>query len=123
MKHEHSHRPAPQEAGEARGKRASDCDAEGEWHGKSDQRPQQKRPVYEADDRIVDQVARVSVPCRSVGVHEQPAQMGVRETTKCVTPPTSAAHVRAMRITFPIRERMVLAMVRNPLDDRTFDCG
>src|SRR5919109_5382702 len=99
---EDTHRTTPQESSETGRHRPSDRDPEAERHGKSQQRPQEERPVDEPDDRILDQVARVAVPGGAVSVCEKPPEMGVKKSSKCVSPPPLTTGVRAVRITITI---------------------
>ena len=74
-----------------------------------------------ADDRIGEQVGRVARAAPAGAVREQPADVGVGQAAQRSLPAGAVVDVRAVRIAGAVRERVVLAMVGDPRDDRALD--
>ena len=95
--------------------------AEPERHGEADQHPQQERAVDEPDQRVLQQVGRVTGLEGALVVHEEPAEMRVREPLQRASQAAAVVHVRAVRVAGLVRERVVLAVVGDPRDHRPLD--
>ena len=123
VQHEHPHRPAPQQAGEAARQRAADRVSEPERRGETAERPDEERAIHERHDRIGEQIGRVALARAALGVNEQPADVRVREPAQRPAQADAVIDVGAVRIALAIGERVVLAMVGDPGDDGPLDRG
>jgi hypothetical protein len=56
-----------------------------------------------------------------VGVDEQPPDVRVQQPAQRTAPAMAVVDVRTVRVALPIGERMMLAMVGHPRDDRALD--
>ena len=122
MDDEHADQPAPQQAGEAA---ASDCRRarRPSRNGTSEpERPPTRRTCGDpADHRVVDEVARVALLQRALGVDEQPADVRVEQAAQRAAHAAAVTDVRAVRVALLVGVRVVLAVVGDPRDDRALD--
>ena len=123
MEHEHADRAAPQHPGEAVAQRAAERVAEQERGDQAADDAPQEAAVDRAHDRIGDQVGRVARPAAAVRVQEQPADVRVREPAQRALHARAVVDVRAVRVARAVGEGVVLAMVGDPRDRRSFDRG
>ena len=87
-------------------------DAEGQRH------PEQVQPVDPDEEAVVVEVAAVLAPLLHAEVREQPADVRVDEALRRAPRAVAVADVRRVRVARLVRERVVLAMVGDPLDER-----
>ena len=57
----------------------------------------------------------------ALGVDEEPAHVGVEEAAQRAAPADAVVDVRAVRVALLVGERVVLAVVGDPGDDRALD--
>ena len=88
---------------------------------KPDQRPQQERPVDEADHRVGQQVGREAFAGAALGVVEQPAHVRVREAAQRAAQAAAVVDVGAVRVAEAIGVGVVLAVVGDPGDHGALD--
>jgi hypothetical protein len=120
---EHPHSAAPQQAGQRRIERAADQAAEHEREGQANKDPQHEGAVDPADQRVAQQVRRVALLVAAVRVDEQPADVRVQQSLERPLEPHAVIHVGAVWVALDVGERVVLAVVGDPRDDRAFDRG
>ena len=116
-------RATPEQRGQPAGHGADERDAEPERGGETEQHPQHERVVDEPEPRVREQVLGIAALVGHLHVAEHPPEMGVDEPADRAAPARSVPDVRAVRIAVDVRELMVLAMRRHPVDHRPFGRG
>jgi hypothetical protein len=123
VQHQHPHGAAPQQAGETLGDRAADRPPEQEGRRQAGQDPPHEGAVDEAHDGVGEQVRRVARLQPALRMDEQPADVRVPEAAQRALQAVPVVHVRGVRVTRLVRERVVLAVVGDPGDHRALDRG
>ena len=121
MEHEHPHRTTPQQAGQAVAKRAAEQPAKPERRDKPAKRPHQKRPVNPAQNRVGKQIGRIARAPPTAGMDEQPPHVRVYQPPHRTEQSMAVSDMRTMRVALPVRERVMLAVISDPRNDRAFD--
>src|SRR5829696_2844381 len=117
VQQEDAHRAAPQRAGDGARQRPLDRPAHGGRERDSDRDPDREQGVDDAEAPVLDEVAGVLVVRGLALAVEQPAHVRVPEALQRAREPAPVT-VRRVRVAVLVGERVVLAVVGDPRDDR-----
>ena len=120
VEHQNPHRASPQQTEQCAVKRSAERIAKPKRDRQAEQNPEHEAAVDGANDGVGEQVGRVALLIGKA-VAEDPAQMGVPEAAQRRAPALAVADVRAVRVALLVGVGVVLAMVGDPLDRRSFD--
>ncbi len=118
MHGEDAHQPAPQSAVERAHPAGRQYAAQYGGYRDTEQHPERIQPVHSRDHWIAQQIS--GIPCR-IGdcARKHPADMRMPDSAYPAEP-FALVDMRRMRISRPITEFVMTAMVADPVDDRPF---
>ena len=101
--------------------RAAEQPAEAEGGGQPADRPEDERAVDERDHRVGDQVGRVALLARRDGCGGTATPCARAQAAQRAAQAAAVVDVRAVGVAWLVGERVVLAVVGHPRDDRALD--
>src|SRR5450755_2173884 len=121
MQDKHPHRPTPKQPRESITQRAAEHPAQTKRGEQPPERPYEERPVDPAHHAVGEQIGRVALTASTMRVDKQPTDVRMEEPAQGAAPTMAVIEVRTMRVADLVGERVMLAMVGHPRDDRPFD--
>ena len=118
VQQEDPHQAAPEQADQAAAEAAGGGVADRERDRQPQSHPAREQAADPAHQRVRHQVARVTLGLGPAGGREQPAHVGVPQAGQRPAQAPAGAHVRAVRVALLVGERVVLAVVGDPVDHR-----